>query len=165
MKRAFLTLTALLTLPGGAHADHQRGNLRGVTAADLCPPVAYVYIDDEEQEDLAVDLDAQLARYATLYSVPFGDPKTCTVDQIFVVDAFEARNGDLLYSLDLSVELSGDARVTLGTRTLTASHLQLWSVSGYGSVRDVGSLADMATESVRDYYEEFALDWKATHSR
>lgn len=165
MKRALLTLAALATLPSTAHAEHQRGNLRGLTAADLCPPISYVYVDDQEDEDLAVEVDERLARYATLYGVPFGDPKTCTVAQIFTVDAYEARDGKLLYTLDLSVELPGDARVSLGSRTLTARHLQLWSVAGYGSVEDVDALGDLVTESVRDYYEEFALDWKATHAR
>ncbi len=165
LRRTLLTLAALMTLPGIARADHQQGNLRLLTAADLCPPISYVYVDDEEQEDLAVEVDEQLARYATLYGIGYGDPKTCTVAQVFTVDAFEGRDGRYLYALDLNVELVKDARVTLGTRTLTASHLQLWSSSGYGSVSDADALAEMATGSVRDYYEEFALAWKATHSK
>ncbi|MBB5235056.1 hypothetical protein [Deinococcus budaensis] len=165
MNRALLTLAALAALPSTAHAEHQQGNLRGLTAADLCPPIAYVYVDEQEDEDLAVAVDERLARYATLYGLPFGDPKTCTVAQIFTVTASEARDGKLLYTLDLSLEVPGEARVSLGNRTLTARHLQLWSVSGYGSVAGVGALADLATESVRDYYEEFALDWKAAHAR
>lgn len=166
MRRALLTLTALTTLlPGMAGAEHQQGNLRTLTAADLCPPVSYVYVDDEEQEDLAVEVDAQLARYATLYAVPYGDPKTCTVAQILTLDAFKARDGRYLYAMDLDVELLKDTQLTLGTRQFTASHLQLWSTSGYGSVADVDALADMATESARDYYEDFALDWKAAHPR
>ena len=158
-------LAALLTVSGPGLATHQQGNLRGLTGADLCPPVAYVYLDDEEQEDLAVELDKRLARYATLYSVPFGDPKTCTVAQEFTIDAFEARGGRILYSLELTLELVKDARVTLGTRTLTASHLQLWSSSGYGSVADEDELADLAAEQVRDYYEGLALEWKAAHNK
>ncbi|MBI0446108.1 MULTISPECIES: hypothetical protein [Deinococcus] len=165
MRRALLTLTALLTLPGPARAEHQQGNLRALTAADLCPPIAYVYVDDEEQEDLAVAVDEQLARYAALYAIPYGDPKTCTVAQIFTVDAFQTRDGNFLYSLELSAELVHDARVTLGNRTLTASHLQLWSVAGYGSVPDAEALDQVATDHVRNYYEEFALDWKATHGK
>lgn len=161
MRRTLLTLMALMTLPGTARADHQQGNLRLLTAADLCPPISYVYVDDKEQEDLAVEVDEQLARYA----IGYGDPKTCTVAQVFTVDAFKGRDGRYLYALDLKVELVKDARVTLGTRSLTASHLQLWSSSGYGSVPDADALAEMATESVRDHYEEFALVWKATHSK
>ncbi|GBF05728.1 hypothetical protein DAERI_050237 [Deinococcus aerius] len=165
MRRALLTLTALTTLSGTAGADHQQGNLRTLTAADLCPPISYVYVDDEEQEDLAVEVDEQLARYATLYAIPYGDPKTCTVAQVFTIDAFEGRDGRYLYAVDLDIELVKDAQVTLGTRRLTASHLQLWSTSGYGSVPDADALAEMATTSARDYYEEFALDWKATHPK
>ncbi|WP_157464961.1 hypothetical protein [Deinococcus apachensis] len=165
MRRALLTLTALMILPGTALAEHQQGNLRTLTATDLCPPISYVYVDDEEQEDLAVEVDEQLARYATLYAIPYGDPKTCTVAQVFTVDAFESRDGRYLYAVDLDVELVKDAQVTIGTHRLTASHLQLWSTSGYGSVPDADALAEMATNSVRDYYEEFALDWKATHPK
>lgn len=164
MNRALpAALAALLALPSPALATHQQGNLRGLTGADLCPPAAYVYLDDEEQEDLAVELDGRLARYATLYSVPFGDPKTCTVTQEFTIDAFEGRDGRILYSLDLTLELVKDARVTLGTRTLNVTHLQLWSSSGYGSVAGEDDLADMAAEQVRDSYEDFALEWRAAH--
>ncbi|SMB91021.1 hypothetical protein [Deinococcus hopiensis] len=158
-------LVALLALSGLALADHQQGNLRGLTGPDLCPPVSYVYFEDEEQDDLAAEVDAQLARYAQLYSVPYGDPKTCTVAQVFTVAAFQARDGRVLYSVQLSVELVKDARVTLGSRTLSAAHLQLWSFSGYGSVAGEDALAGMATEQVRDSYEELALDWKSTHSK
>ncbi|GMA14576.1 hypothetical protein E5F05_10170 [Deinococcus metallilatus] len=165
MRRALLTLTALLTLSGPAQANHQQGNLRALTAADLCPPLAYVYVDDQEQEDLAVAADEQLARSATLYDIPFGDPKTCTVAQIYTLDAFQTRDGRFLYSLELSLELVKDAQVRLGSRTLTASHLQLWSTSGYGSVPDAEALAALAAERVRPYYEEFALAWKATHPK
>lgn len=163
MRRALLTLTALAILSGPARADHQQANLRGLTGADLCPPVSYVYLDDEEQEELAVEVDKQLMRYAALYGIPFGDPKTCKVAQIFAVDAFRARDGRVLYSVDLSLELLGDARVSLGNRQLTVSHLQLWFTSGYGSLSSPAELVNMATSSVRDYYEDFALEWKAAH--
>lgn len=165
MNRALPLLAALLLLPAPALAEHQRGNLRGLTAADLCPPVSYVYLDDEEQEELEAGVDEQLVRYATLYSVPFGDPKTCTVTQSFVVDAFKAEDGRVLYSLSLEVGLRADARVSLGSRTLTVSGLQLWAASGYGSVRNAAALADAATGNVREYYEDFALDWKAVHGK
>lgn len=165
MNRALLTLSALLLLSGPARADHQRGNLRGLSTADLCPPVAYVFLDDEEQEELETGLDEQLVRYATLYSVPFGDPKTCTVTQSFNVDAFEGADGRILYSLSLELGLRGDVRVMLGTRTLTLSGLQLWSSSGYGSVQRTEALLNAAAENVRAYYEDFALDWKAVHGK
>ncbi|WP_034387156.1 hypothetical protein [Deinococcus sp. YIM 77859] len=162
MRRALL-LTVLTLLLGTARADHQQGNLRALTGADLCPPVSYVYLDDEEQEEIAVEVDKQLMRYAALYGIPFGDPKTCTVAQIFAVDAFQSRDGRVLYAVDLELELLGDARVTLGNRQFTASHLQLWSASGYGAVASPKDLVNMAMSSVRDYYEDFALEWKAAH--
>ncbi|GAA5511424.1 hypothetical protein Dcar01_00133 [Deinococcus carri] len=165
MRRALLPLAALLTLPGPALATHQQGNLRALTSADLCPPTSYIYLDDKEQEELEVRVDEQLVRYATLYGIPFGDPKTCTVAQIFSVDAFKTRDGRILYSLDLGLELLKDAQVTLGSRNLTASHLQLWSTSAYGGVANADELANMATESARTYYEELALAWKATHGK
>lgn len=163
MKKPLLALTALALLTPLAGADHQQANLRALTAADLCPPVAYVYVDDEEVEDLAVLLDEQLMRYATLYGVPSGDPKTCTTEQIFAVDAFETEDGDYLYALDLSVQLRPDARVTLGGRQLTVKALELWSTSGYGAAADPEGLVRTLTNSVRAYYEELALAWKATH--
>ncbi|EYB67354.1 hypothetical protein DEIPH_ctg044orf0083 [Deinococcus phoenicis] len=165
MRPALLLLPALLTLTGTAHADHQQGNLRPLTAADLCPPTSYVYLDDQEQEDLELKVDEQLIRYATLYAVPFGDPKTCTVAQLYNVDAFRAEDGRVLYSLSFSLELLKDARITLGTRTLTASHLQLWSTAAYGSLPGVSALASAAAENARTSYEDFALAWKATHGR
>ena len=114
---------------------------------------------------LAVALDEQLDKYATLYGVPYGDPKTCTVDQIFTLDAFKGRDGRMLYALDLTVQTAKPARLTLGTHTFDAKFLELWSTSGYGSVAGKGDLADMAVESVREYYEELALAWKATHKK
>ncbi|WP_216323331.1 hypothetical protein [Deinococcus aestuarii] len=165
MRRAFLGLTVLALLLGTARADHQQDNLRPLTSSDLCPPVAYVAVDDEEQQDLAVALDEQLDRYATLYGVPYGDPKTCTVDQIFTLDAFKARDGRMLYALDLSLQTAKPARLTLGTHTFDAKALELWSSSGYGSVAGQDDLADMAVGSVREYYEELALAWKATHKK
>ncbi|WP_102127124.1 hypothetical protein [Deinococcus planocerae] len=131
----------------------------------LCPPVAYVTDDDEEQRDLAVALGGQLDRYATPSGVPYGDPKTCTVDQIFTLDAFKARDGRMLYAVDLRVRAAKPARLTLGTHTFDAKALELWSSSGYGSVAGPGDLADVAVESVREYDEELALAWKATHKR
>ncbi|MPY66148.1 hypothetical protein F8S09_05475 [Deinococcus sp. SDU3-2] len=163
MRKALLALTALAFLTPPAGADHQQDNLRPLLAADLCPPVAYVYVDDEESEDLGVALDEQLMRYATLYGVPSGDPKTCTVQQIFSVDAFETEDGDFLYALDLSVQLRPDARVTLGSRQFTVKALELWSTSGYGRAADAEGLVRTLTNNVRAYYEELALSWKATH--
>ena len=163
MKKALLVLAALALLTPPAGADHQQGNLRSLVASDLCPPVAYVYVDDEESEDLGVALDEQLMRYATLYGVPSGDPKTCTTEQIFAVDAFETEDGDYLYALDLSVQLRPDARVTLGGRQLTVKALELWSSSGYGRATDAPGLVRTLTNNVRAYYEELALAWKATH--
>ncbi|WP_104991071.1 hypothetical protein [Deinococcus sp. NW-56] len=163
MKKPLLALTALALLTPLAGADHQQGNLRALTAADLCPPVAYVYVDDEEVEDLAVLLDEQLMRYATLYGVPSGDPKTCTVQQVFSVDAFETEDGDYLYTIDLSLQLRPDVRVTLGSRQLTVKALELWSSSGYGRATDAPGLVRTLTNNVRAYYEDLALAWKATH--
>lgn len=163
MTRALTVLTALALLTPPAGADHQQANLRPLVAADLCPPIAYVYVDDEEAEDLGALLDEQLMRYATLYGVPSGDPKTCTVEQIFAVDAFEAEDGQHLYSLDLSLQLRSDARVTLGSRQFTVKALELWSTSGYGAAADSGGLVRTLTNNVRAYYEDFALEWKATH--
>ena len=165
MRRALLVPLALAFLLGTARADHQQDNLRPLTAADLCPPVAYAYVDDEEQEDLAVALDEQLDRYATLYGVPYGDPKTCTVAQIFTLDAFKGRDGRMLYALDLSVQAVKPARLTVGAHTFEARALELWSTSGYGSVSSAEGLEEMAVESVREYYEELALAWKATHRK
>ncbi|MDL2345010.1 hypothetical protein QOL99_12735 [Deinococcus sp. MIMF12] len=163
MTRALLVLTALVLLTPPAGADHQQANLRSLVAADLCPPVAYVYVDDEEEEDLGVLLDEQLMRYATLYGVPYGDPRTCTVEQIFAVDAFEAEGGDYLYALDLNLQLRADARVTLGSRQLTVKALELCATSGYGRAADAAGLTRTLINNVRAYSEEFALEWKATH--
>lgn len=163
MQKALLVLAALALLTPPAGADHQQGNLRPLVAADLCPPVAYVYVDDEEEEALGIALDEQLMRYATLYGVPSGDPKTCTVQQIFSVDAFETEDGDFLYTLDLSLQLRSDARVMLGSRQLTVKALELWSTSGYGRAVNAQGLSRTLTNSVRAYYEELALAWKATH--
>ncbi|MCP2013813.1 hypothetical protein L1280_000941 [Deinococcus sp. HSC-46F16] len=163
MKKALLVLAALALLTPPAGADHQQGNLRSLVAADLCPPVASVYVDDEESDDLGAALDEQLMRYATLYGVPSGDPKTCTVQQIFSVDAFETEDGEFLYALDLSLQLRPDVRVTLGSRQLTVKALELWSTSGYGRAADAAGLVRTLTNNVRAYYEDFALEWKATH--
>lgn len=163
MNRALLVLTTLALLAPPAGADHQQANLRPLVAADLCPPFSSVYVDDEEIEDLAALLDEQLLRYATLYGVPYGDPKTCTVQQIFSADAFETEDGDYLYSIELRLQLRPDVRVTLGTRQFMVRALELWSTSGYGRAADAPGLVRSLTNSVRDYYEDLALEWKATH--
>lgn len=56
----------------------------------LCPPQAYVSVDDREDSDLAAQLAADLEKYAVLYGLSYGDPRTCTAEQNFFVNVFGA---------------------------------------------------------------------------
>ena len=171
----------LLTLgaAGPAAAQDAPDNLRGLVNADLCPPQAYVYVDEKEDEDFAAELDAQLDKYAALYGVSYGDPRTCTVYQTFTVDTFKAAGGRYVFTAAFELELRGEARVNLsataasGTvparpqaapapRTLTVERLRLWGDQGYGLISRA-NVEDTAATQVREYYEAFALAWKATH--
>lgn len=180
MPRPVLSLLLLAALLCGAAQAESKDNLRGLTAADLCPPTAFVYLDDEEQTDMAADVDAALEKYATLYSLPYGDPKTCTVNQTFVVDSFKSRSGKYVYSAAFTLETRREAAVILPMpqtkmppatppskteRRLTLEYVTLWSDRGYGLLNSADEIGDMAVQEVRDYYENFALAWKATHKR
>lgn len=176
MNRRIFFAACVLALTGNAFAAGQQDNLRGLTAADLCPPTAFVYVDDDEQEDIAMKLDEALDKYSTLYSIPYGDPKTCTVNQTFVVDSFKSEsNSRYVYAVEFSLELKNDTKINLplpmgkGTnnteRTLSVKYVQFWNDRGYGTVANVKSVPDMSVEQVRDYYEAFALAWKATHKK
>ena len=180
LRPARLLAPLLLTL-GVAAAQQAQGNLRGLESADLCPPQAYVYVDEKEDEDFAADLDAQLDKYAALYGVSYGDPRTCTVYQTFTVDTFKAAGGRYVFTAAFEIELRGEAGVVLGTlaptssviparppaekpapRTLTAERLRLWGDQGYGLISRA-NVEDTAATQAREYYEAFALAWKATH--
>lgn len=173
-RRRILLIASVLALAGRVNATHQQDNLRGLTAADLCPPTSYVYIDEEEDDEIAAQLDESLDKYSMLYSIPYGDPKTCTVYQTFVVDTFKS-SGRYVYTVEFALELKKDARISLpepsstdekaSDRTLTVKEVQLWSDRGFGTIADAKSIPNMSLEQVRDYYEAFALAWKATHKK
>lgn len=170
-------LAPLLLVLGAAAAQDAQGNLRGLVNADLCPPQAYVYVDEKEDGDFAA-LDAQLDKYAALYGLSYGDPRTCTVYQTFTVDTFKAAGGRYVFTAAFELELRGEARVTLSppasapiparpqaapaARTLTAERLRLWGDQGYGLISRA-NIEDTAATQAREYYEAFALAWKATH--
>lgn len=180
--RFLAPLLLTLGVTGLAAAQDAPGdNLRGLVSADLCPPQAYVYIDEEEDDDLAADLDAQLDKYAALYGLSYGDPRTCTVYQTFTVDTFKVSGGRYVFSAAFELEVRGEATVVLSTppvaaaaiparpqaekpaaRTLTVERVRLWNDQGYGLLSRSG-VEDAAARQAREYYEAFALAWKSTH--
>ncbi len=178
-----LTVLSLLCWCSAALADEQQDNLRGLTGPDLCPPSAYVYVDDNEDSALSSKLDEALDRYATLYSIPYGDPKTCTVTQSLVVDTFKS-SGKYVYSIKFLLELRRSVTVALPypsvgsataipsipgpaahARTLDVKYLQVWHDQGFGLISDSKNIPDVSLEQLRNYYEAFALAWKATHRK
>ncbi|MFC4453057.1 hypothetical protein [Deinococcus sonorensis] len=159
---ALLTLLALATA-GHALAQDQAGNLRGLKAEQLCPPSAQVTVDDDDNSEVAAELEQRMERYATLYGLSYGDPKTCLVDQTLTLDTFQTDDKVYAYVVELSLELRGAAPVTVGGSALTVQRLKLWSNVYYGSNDDLDALLDHAVDRARDYYEELALDWKASH--
>lgn len=159
--RPLLTALALgFTLAG---ATNQAPNLRQFKPSDLCPPAAYVTLDDKEDSDLAAALEEQLDKYATLYGIRYGDPKTCTLDHFLTVDAFEGNDGRYSYVIEMGIELPGEVSATVGGRSVKLKTPKIWSSIYYGSYTDLDALKEGVTDKTRNYYDEFALDWKATH--
>ncbi len=163
MRPALLLALTLLSCAAAQSASTQASNLRDLSLADLCPPTAYVTIDDEDDGELAADIEGQLDKYATLYGLRYGDAKGCTAASYLSVDAFKLKGGTYSYLIEFGVELRGDVRLTLGSRNVTVAAPRVWTNSYYGSYATLENLRDGVTDRVRDYYDEFALDWRAAH--
>ena len=163
MRPALPLALTVFTCTAALAASTQSSNLHDLSGSDLCPPTAYVTIDDEDDGELAADIEGQLDKYATLYGLKYGDSKTCSATTYLSVDAFKTKAGAYSYLIEFGVELRGDVRASLGERTVTVSAPRIWTNSYYGSYSSLDNLKDGVTDRVRDYYDEFALDWRAAH--
>lgn len=158
---ALLTLLGLLATAQAA--SNQAANLRDLKDADLCPPAAYVTLDDKSDDALAADLEGQLDKYATLYGLQYGDPKTCLASPFLSVDAFKTSRGNYSYIIEFGVELEGDAQLSVGGRSFAVNTPKIWSNLYYGVYSSLSDLKGGVADKVRDYFDEFALDWRASH--
>ncbi|ADV66753.1 hypothetical protein [Deinococcus maricopensis] len=167
MKRTLLLpmVAALAAASTPALADHQSGNLRDFTAADLCPPSVYVTVDDEDDDDFAADLEKDLVGALTKAGIRTGNSKTCLADLTVSIDAYTDDDEKLTYAtkINLDLDLADPTTLTLGTRRLRVSYITLWDSTAYGTFNDTDEFYDQLADNLQEDLAGFIADWKTAH--
>lgn len=161
-----LSLFALLTLLGSAHADHQTDNLLDLHPGDLCPPIVIPEMTELENADaqsFANRMRADLIREGDRAGLPRLDAARCTVEQIVGISSGEIANGVGFYVLRFALEVRGPTVLTRGDRSFRVPSPVLWNDTRSGIY--INDPFTNAAQDIRRLYGVFLSEWKASRPR